>query len=133
MHFLCNCMCIYILTYTDPCIHMHIKVCTYVYICQYHIHILISNVLFASVSHTLFQSVNFFFFPHSSSHQVAKVLSFSFSISPSNEHPGLISFRMDWLDFLAVQGTLKSLIQDYGSVRALGLISAHWCVVSSQI
>ena len=37
--------------------------------------------------------------------------SFSFSISPSNEHPGLISFRMDWLDFLAVQGTLKSLLQ----------------------
>ena len=37
--------------------------------------------------------------------------SFSFNISPSNEHPGLISFRMDWLDFLAVQGTLKSLLQ----------------------
>ena len=39
-----------------------------------------------------------------------KYRSFSFSISPSNEHPGLISFRMDWLDFLAVQGTLKSLL-----------------------
>ena len=37
--------------------------------------------------------------------------SFSFNISPSNEHPGLISFRMDWLDLLAVQGTLKSLLQ----------------------
>ena len=45
----------------------------------------------------------------SSLHQVAKVWSFSFNISPSNEHPGLISFRMDWLDLLAVQGTLKSL------------------------
>ena len=44
----------------------------------------------------------------SSSHQVAKVLEFSFSISPSNEHSGLISFRMDWLDLLAVQGTLRS-------------------------
>ena len=44
----------------------------------------------------------------SSLHQVAKVWSFSFNISPSNEHPGLISFRMDWLDLLAVQGTLKS-------------------------
>ena len=43
-----------------------------------------------------------------SSHQVAKVLSFSFSISPSNEYSGLISFRMNWLDLLAVQGTLKS-------------------------
>ena len=42
------------------------------------------------------------------SHQVAKVWSFSFSISPSNEHPGLISFRMDWLDLLAVQGTPES-------------------------
>ena len=40
-----------------------------------------------------------------------KYWSFSFSISPSNEHPGPISFRMDWLDFLAVQGTLKSLLQ----------------------
>ena len=42
-----------------------------------------------------------------------KYWSFSFSISPSNEHPGLISFRMDWLDLLAVKGTLKSLLQHY--------------------
>ena len=58
----------------------------------------------------LFQWVN-------SSHEVAKVFgqSFSFSISPSKEHPGLISFRMDWLDLLAVQGTLKSLLQYYSS------------------
>ena len=41
--------------------------------------------------------------------------SFSFNISPSNEHPGPISFRMDWLDFLAVQGTLKSLLQHHSS------------------
>ena len=40
---------------------------------------------------------------------------FSFSISPSNEHPGLIAFRMDWLDFLAVQGTLKSFLQHHSS------------------
>ena len=44
-------------------------------------------------------------------HQVAKVLEFVFSISPSNEYSGLISFRIDWLDLLAVQGTLKSLLQ----------------------
>ena len=44
----------------------------------------------------------------SSSHQVAKYWNFSFNISPSNEHPGLISFRMDWLDLLAVQGTPES-------------------------
>ena len=49
----------------------------------------------------------------SSSHQVAEYWSFSFNISPSNEHPGLISFRMDWLDLLAVQGTLKSLLQHH--------------------
>ena len=46
-----------------------------------------------------------------------KYWSFSFSISPSNEHPGLISFRMDWLDFLAVQGTLKSLLQHHSSIE----------------
>ena len=44
-----------------------------------------------------------------------KYWSFSFNISPSNDHPGLISFRMDWLDFLAVQGTLKSLLQHHSS------------------
>ena len=47
----------------------------------------------------------------SSSIRWPKYWSFSFSLSPSNEHPGLISFRMDWLDLLAVQGTLKSLLQ----------------------
>ena len=51
-----------------------------------------------------------------------KYWSFSFNISPSNEHPGLISFRMDWLDLLAVQGTLKSLLQ-YHSSKA----SILWC------
>ena len=45
----------------------------------------------------------------------AKYWSFSFSISPSNEHPDLISFRMDWLDLLAVQGTVKSLLQHHSS------------------
>ena len=44
-----------------------------------------------------------------------KYCHFSFNISPSNEHPGLISFRMDWLDLLAVQGTLKSLLQHHSS------------------
>ena len=51
-----------------------------------------------------------------------KYWSFSFNISPSNEHSGLISFRMDWLDFLAVQGTLKSLLQHYSSK-----VSILWC------
>ena len=47
---------------------------------------------------------------------------FSFSISPSNEHPGLISFRMDWLDLLAVQGTLNSLLQHHSSKASI-----LWC------
>ena len=51
-----------------------------------------------------------------------KYWSFSFSISPSKEHPGLISFRMDWLDLLAVQGTLKSLLQHHRSK-----VSMLWC------
>ena len=62
----------------------------------------------------LFQGVNF-------SYEVAKVWSFSFSISPSNEHTGLISFRMDWLDLLAVQGTLKSLLPHHSSKASIFL------------
>ena len=53
-----------------------------------------------------------------------KYWSFSFSISPSSEHPGLISFRMDWLDLLAVQGTLKSLHQHHSSKASI-----LWCSV----
>ena len=48
-----------------------------------------------------------------------KYWSFSFSISPSNEHPGLVSFRMDWLDLIAVQGTLKSLLQHHSSKASI--------------
>ena len=48
-----------------------------------------------------------------------KYWSFSFSINPSNEHPGLISFRMDWMDLLAVQGTLKSLLQHHTSKASI--------------
>ena len=55
-----------------------------------------------------------------------KYWSFSFIISPSNEHPGLISFRMDWLDLLAVQGTLKSLLQPhFKSINSLVLSFLH--------
>ena len=54
--------------------------------------------------------------------------SFSFSISPSNEHPGLISFRMDWLDLLAVQGTLKSLLQPHSSKASILRCSAFFTV-----
>ena len=61
-----------------------------------------------------------------------KYWSFSFSISPSNEHPGLISFRMDWLDLLAVQGTLKSLLQHHSSKVPILWCSAFFTVQLSQ-
>ena len=55
-----------------------------------------------------------------------KYWSFSFSISPSNEYPGLISFIIDWLDLLAVQGTLKSLLQHHGSKASILWLSAFF-------
>ena len=55
-----------------------------------------------------------------------KYWSFSFSISPSNEHPGLISFRMEWLDLLIVQGTLKSLLQHHSSKESILQCSAFF-------
>ena len=61
-----------------------------------------------------------------------KYWSFSFSISPSNEHPGLISFRMDWLDLLAVQGTLKSLLQHHSSKASILLHSVFFIVQLSH-
>ena len=63
-----------------------------------------------------------------------KYWSFSFSISPSKEHPGPISFRMDWLDLLAVQGTLKSLLQHHSSKASILRHSAFftsWCQIPS--
>src|SRR5574337_619407 len=74
---------------------------------------------------SLFQGVN-------SSHEMPKYRSFSFSISPSNEHPGLISFRMDWLDLLAVQGTLKSLLQHHTSKASIFWRSAFFTVQFSH-
>ena len=61
-----------------------------------------------------------------------KYWSFSFTISPSNEHPGLISIRMDWLDLLAVQGTLKSLLQHHSSKASILLCSAFFIVQLSH-
>ena len=73
----------------------------------------------------LFQWVSF-------SHQVAKYWSFTFNISPSNEHPGLISFRMGWLDLLVVQGILKSLLQHHSSKAAILWRSAFFIVQLSH-
>ena len=61
-----------------------------------------------------------------------KYWSFSFSISPSNQHPGLISFRMDWLDLLAVQRTLKSLLQHHSSKASILRPSAFFTVQLSH-
>ena len=61
-----------------------------------------------------------------------KYWSFSFNISPSNEHPGLISFKMDWLDLLAVQGTLKSLLQHHSSKASILQRSAFFIVQLSH-
>ena len=70
----------------------------------------------------IFPSIQGLFKWVSSSHQVAKVLECQLSISPFNEYSGLISFRMDWLNLLVVQGTLKSLFQHHGSKTLI-----YWC------
>ena len=84
-----------------------------------------SPAFYLSQHQGLFQGV-------STSHQVAKVLELQFSISLSNEHPGLISFRMDWLDLLAVQGTLKSLLQHHSSNASIFWYSAFFIVQLSH-
>ena len=63
-----------------------------------------------------------------------KYWSFNFNISPTNKHPGLISFRMDWLDLLAVQGTLKSLLQHHSSKPSIFRCSAflYWVYLLGQ-
>ena len=73
-------------------------------------------------------------FPHESALCIRwpKYWSFSFNISPSNEHPGLISLRMDWLDLLAVQGTLKSLLQHHSSKASILWSSAFFIVQLSH-
>ena len=67
-----------------------------------------------------------------SSHQVATVLEFQLNISPSNEYLGLISFRMDWLDLLAVQGALRSLLQHHSSKASILQWSAFFIVQLSH-
>ena len=61
-----------------------------------------------------------------------KYWSFSFNITPSNEHPGLISFRMDWLDLLAIQGTLENILQHHSSKASILLHSAFYIVQFSH-
>ena len=80
---------------------------------------------FSSESHQLFTSVSHIRWP--------KDWSFSFNLSPSDEHPGLISFRMDWLDLLAAQGTLKSLLQHHSSKASILRCSAFFIVQLTSI
>ena len=89
-------------------------------------HLILCHPLFLPTSN--FPSIRVFSnesFPHI---KWPKYWSFSFSISPSNEHSGLISFRMDWLDLLAVQGALKSLLQHHSSKASILWCSAFFIV-----
>ena len=83
-----------------------------------------------TVLHSGHTSLHFRIFSNESAVRIRwpKYWSFSFSISPCNEHPGLISFRMDWLDLLAVQGTLASLLQHHSSKASILQCSAFFMV-----
>ena len=93
-------------------------------------HLILCHPLFLLPS--IFPSIRVFLNESALCLRGPKYWSFSFSISPSNEHPGLISFRMDWLDLLAVQGTLKSLPQHYSSKAAVLQSSAFLTVQLSH-
>ena len=81
---------------------------------------------------SIFPNIRFFFKESVLCIRWPKYWSFSFSISPSNEYSGLISFRMDWLDLLAVQGTLKSLLQHHSSKASVLWCSAFFIVQLSH-
>ena len=81
---------------------------------------------------SIFLSIRVFFNESACPIRWPKYWSFSFNISPSSEHPGLISFRMDWLDLLAVQGTPKSLLQHHSSKASILQWSAFFIVQLSH-
>ena len=91
-------------------------------------HLLSSLLLLPSI----LPSIRVFFSESTLRKRWPKHWSFSFNISPSNEHPGLISFRMDWLDLLAVQGTLKSLLQHHSSKASILQHSAIFTIQLSH-
>ena len=84
------------------------------------------------ILHSIFPSIRVFSNESALRIRWPKYWSFSFNISPSSEHPGLISFRMDWLDLLAVQGTLKSLLQHHTSKASILWCSAFLIVQLSH-
>ena len=81
---------------------------------------------------SIFPTIRVFFQWVGSSHQVTKVLDFSFSISPSSEYLGLISFKIDWFDLLAVQGTLESMLQHHSLKASVLRYSAFFMAQLSQ-
>ena len=89
-------------------------------------------LLSPSPSASIFPSIRVFSNESAFRIRWSKYWSFSFNISPSNEHPGLISFRMDWLDLLAVQGTLRSLLQRHSSKASILWCSAFFIVQLSH-
>ena len=93
-------------------------------------HLILCRPLLLSPS--IFPSITVFSNESALHIRLTKYWSLSFSISPSNEHPGLISFRMDWLDLLAVQGTLKNLLQHHSSKASVLWCSAFFMVQLSH-
>ena len=93
-------------------------------------HLILCHPLFHLPS--IFSSIRVFSIESALRIRWPKYWSFSFYISPSNEHSGLISFRMDWLDLLAVQGTLKSLLQHHSSKASILWCSAFFTVQLSH-
>ena len=93
-------------------------------------HLILCHPLFLPLS--IFPSIRGFSNESALHIRWPKYRSFSFNLSPSNEHPGLISFRMDWLDLLAVQGTLKSLLQHHSSEASILWHSAFFIVQHSH-
>ena len=93
-------------------------------------HLILCHLLFLLSS--IFPSIRVFSNESALHIRWPKYWSFSFNISPFNEHPGLISDRMDWLDLLAVQGTLKSLLQHHSSKASILLCSAFFIVQLSH-
>ena len=89
-------------------------------------HLILCRPLF--LLYSIFPSIRVFSNELALCNRWPKYWSFSFNISPSNEHPGLISFRMDWLDLLAVQGTLKNLLHHHSSKTSILQCSAFFIV-----
>ena len=91
-----------------------------------------SSVIPFSLLPSIFPSIRVFSNESALRIRWPKYWSFSFNISPSSEHPGLISYRMDWLDLLAVQGTLKSILQHHSSKASILWCSAFFTVQLSH-